>query len=229
MKKEKENKRIDIGRAYLYGKHPLQPERTALPTDAELEAAEAEYDRIVSERTKAKANQGNRPRHGRPYWAWGLSIAAVFTLAFFLWPENDETTTTAPEVRPAVAEVDKGRKPTNKRPSLGDLTPHPTPIERGGKSASRSNHTPLSIWRGVGGEVAGGEVAGGGSVDGPVVGSSVDEITPQPEAEDLLANTAEADEEMQTRIEAIDAIAQAQAEQAFEAAVAAVLCSREPS
>ena len=64
---------------------------------------------------------------------------------------------------------------------------------------------------------------------GGVGESSVDEITPQPEAEDLLASTAEADEEMQTRIEAIDAIAQAQAEQAFEAAVAAVLCSREPS
>ncbi len=90
---------------YLAGRQPLLPERTDLPTDAELEAAEAEYDRIVSECTKAKTNQGDRPRHDRQYWAWGLSIAAVFILVFLLWPEKHETTTTAPEVLPAVAEI----------------------------------------------------------------------------------------------------------------------------
>ena len=226
MNRENGKKRIDIGRAYLDGKWPLQPELTALPTDAELEAAEAEYDRIVSERTKAKANQGNRPRHDRQYWAWGLSIAAVFTLAFLLLPENEDTTTTATEVLPTVAEVDKGRRPT------------PDPSRQGGEKVkseesrfarseeskeassldSKSHSSLFTLHSSLPSPMGGG-----------VGESSVDEITTQPEAEDLLASTAEADEEMQTRIEAIDAIAQAQAEQAFEAAVAAVLCSREPS
>ncbi len=100
---------------YLDGKHPLQPERTALPTDAELEAAEAEYDRIVSERTKAKTNQGNRARLDRQYWAWGLSIAAAVLIAFLLWPEGDSLEQTKVETqREAVivqAEVPKAEVP----------------------------------------------------------------------------------------------------------------------
>lgn len=84
---------------YLTGHQPLQPERTALPTDAELEAAEAEYDRCVGERTKAKTEQGDRPRHDRQYWAWGLSVAAVFILAFFLWPEGDSLEQTKVETQ----------------------------------------------------------------------------------------------------------------------------------
>ena len=100
---------------YLDGKHPLQPERTALPAEAELEAAEAEYDRIVSERTKAKTNQGDRPRHDRQYWAWGLSIAAAVLIAFLLWPEGDSLEQTKVETqREAVivqAEVPKAEVP----------------------------------------------------------------------------------------------------------------------
>lgn len=100
---------------YLTGHQPLQPERTALPTDAELEAAEAEYDRIVGERTKAKANQGNRARLDRQYWAWGLSIAAAVLIAFLLWPEGDSLEQTKVETqREAVivqAEVPKAEVP----------------------------------------------------------------------------------------------------------------------
>lgn len=84
---------------YLTGHQPLQPERTALPTDAELEAAEAEYDRIVGERTKAKANQGNRARLDRQYWAWGLSVAAAVLIAFLLWPEGDSLEQTKVETQ----------------------------------------------------------------------------------------------------------------------------------
>lgn len=100
---------------YLAGHQPLQPERTALPTDAELEAAEAEYDRIVGERTKAKTNQGNRPSHDRQYWAWGLSVAAAVLIAFLLWPEGDSLEQTKVETqREAVivqAEVPKAEVP----------------------------------------------------------------------------------------------------------------------
>lgn len=196
---------------YLDGKHPLQPERTALPAEAELKAAEAEYDRIVSERTKAKANQGNRPRHDRPYWAWGLSVAAVFTLAFFLWPENDETTTTAPEVRPAVAEV----RTVERQPQA---IPAPSIQPSLEKRHIRKTRGPVTQIQ----QEQPSETASPQPEADELLASTA-------EADELLANTAEADEEMQTRIEVIDAIAQAQAEQAFEAAVAAVLCSREPS
>lgn len=95
---------------YLDGKHPLQPERTALPTDAELEAAEAEYDRIVSERTKAKTEQGDRPRHDRQYWAWGLSVAAAVLIAFLLWPEGQEKTIEHPEQQVVIAVVQQPEK-----------------------------------------------------------------------------------------------------------------------
>lgn len=186
---------------YLDGKHPLQPERTALPTDAELEAAEAEYDRIVSERTKAMTEQGDRPRHDRQYWAWGLSVAAVFILVFLLWPENDETTTTAPEVRPAVAEV----RTVERQPQAIPAPSIQPSLEKRHIRKTRGPVTPIQQ-------------------EQPAEAAS-----PQSEADDLLTRCAQVDEEIQTRIEAIDAITQAQAEQAYEAAVAAVLCSREPS
>ncbi len=99
---------------YLAGRQPLQPERTALPTDAELEAAEAEYDRIVSERTKAMTEQGDRPRHDRQYWAWGLSIAAAVLIAFLLWPEGDSLEQTKVEVQrePAIAQAEVPQEET---------------------------------------------------------------------------------------------------------------------
>lgn len=186
---------------YLAGRQPLQPERTALPTDAELEAAEAEYDRCVGERTKAKANQGNRARLDRQYWAWGLSIAAVFILVFLLWPEKHETTTTALEVLPAVAEI----RAVERQPQAIPVPSLQPSLQKKHIRKTRGPVTPIQQ-------------------EQPAEAAS-----PQSEAEDLLTRCAQVDEEIQTRIEAIDAITQAQAEQAYEAAVAAVLCSREPS
>ena len=172
-----------------------------MPTDAELEAAEAEYDRIVSERTKANTEQGDRPRHDRPYWAWGLSVAAAVLIAFLLWPEKHETTTTAPEVLPAVAEIRTVERQPQDIP-VPSLQPS---LQKKHIRKTRGPVTPIQQ-------------------EQPAEAAS-----PQSEAEDLLTRCAQVDEEIQTRIEAIDAITQAQAEQAYEAAVAAVLCSREPS
>ena len=196
---------------YLDGKHPLQPERTALPAEAELEAAEAEYDRIVSERTKAKTEQGDRPRLDRQYWAWGLSIAAVFILVFLLWPEKHETTTTAPEVLPAVAEI----RTVERQPQAIPVPSLQPSLQKKHIRKTRGPVTPIQQEQPA-------EAASPQSEADELLASTA-------EADELLANTAEADEEIQTRIEAIDAITQAQAEQAYEAAVAAVLCSREPS
>lgn len=186
---------------YLTGHQPLQPERTALPAEAELEATEAEYDRIVGERTKAKANQGNRARLDRQYWAWGLSIAAAFILFFLLWPEKHETTTTALEVLPAVAEI----RAVERQPQAIPVPSLQPSLQKKHIRKTRGPVTPIQQ-------------------EQPAEAAS-----PQSEAEDLLTRCAQVDEEIQTRIEAIDAITQAQAEQAYEAAVAAVLCSREPS
>ncbi len=196
---------------YLTGHQPLQPERTALPTDAELEAAEAEYDRCVGERTKAKANQGNRARLDRQYWAWGLSVAAVFILVFLLWPEKHETTTTAPEVLPAVAEI----RTVERQPQAIPVPSLQPSLQKKHIRKTRGPVTPIQQEQPA-------EAASPQSEADELLASTA-------EADELLANTAEADEEIQTRIEAIDAITQAQAEQAYEAAVAAVLCSREPS
>lgn len=58
---------------YLTGHQPLQPERTALPTDAELEAAEAEYDRYVSEQKELSRHRAGTPLHYGRGWGWVFS------------------------------------------------------------------------------------------------------------------------------------------------------------
>lgn len=90
---------------YLDGKHPLQPERTALPAGAELEAAEAEYDRFVSEQNKLSAHRTSTPLHYGRSWGWGLSIAAAVLIAFLLWPEGDSLEQTKVEVQRETAIV----------------------------------------------------------------------------------------------------------------------------
>ena len=95
---------------YLDGKHPLLPERTALPTDAELEAAEAEYDRCVSEQNELSRHRAGTPLHYGRGWGWVLSIAAAVILAFLLWPERQEKTIEQPEQQVVIAEVQQPEK-----------------------------------------------------------------------------------------------------------------------
>jgi len=100
---------------YLTGHQPLQPERTALPTDAELEAAEAEYDRCVSEQNELSRHRAGTPLHYGRGWGWVLSVAAAVLIAFLLWPEGDSLEQTKVETqREAVivqAEVPKAEVP----------------------------------------------------------------------------------------------------------------------
>ena len=100
---------------YLTGHQPLQPERTALPTDAELEAAEAEYDRCVSEQKELSRHRAGTPLHYGRGWGWVLSVAAAVLIAFLLWPEGDSLEQTKVETqREAVivqAEVPKAEVP----------------------------------------------------------------------------------------------------------------------
>lgn len=77
MKQKNEKERVSI-EAYLAGEQPLQPELTALPTDEELDAAEAEFDHIVSKRGAFPLRLA----------AALFAIAAMLVLAFILWPEQ---------------------------------------------------------------------------------------------------------------------------------------------
>lgn len=210
---------------YLAGRQPLQPERTALPTDAELEAAEAEYDRIVGERTKAKTNQGNRPRHDRQYWAWGLSIAAAAILAFLLWPEVNSHLPTSSQGEGSGhlqerAEA-KTQQPTVEmtegQAMMAVAKQQPAPASTPPMTATtRPPQAPKHIAQAV-------------IPATPVEAEEVVEECTPPAQDASLIRAAQTDLEYRNRLRTIEITTQAQAEQAFEAAVAAVLCSREPS
>lgn len=210
---------------YLAGRQPLQPERTALPTDAELEAAEAEYDRIVSERTKAKANQGNRARHDRQYWAWGLSVAAAVILAFLLWPEVNSHLPTSSQGEGS-GHLQERAEAKTQQPTVEMTEGHammviaeqqPTPASTPPTTvATRPPQAPKHIAQAV-------------IPATPVEAEEVVEECMPPAQDASLIRAAQTDLEYRNRLRTIEITTQAQAEQAFEAAVAAVLCSREPT
>jgi len=63
---------------YLAGKAPLHPERLELPTDEELDAAEAEFDRLMAER-ESQTIAEEKPR-GRVVRLWPWAAAASVLL-----------------------------------------------------------------------------------------------------------------------------------------------------
>ncbi len=63
---------------YLAGNAPLHPERLALPSEEELDAAEKEFDRFV-----AKQKQ---PARLIIFWPFAAAVAAVLVVAFLLRP-----------------------------------------------------------------------------------------------------------------------------------------------
>ena len=63
---------------YLAGNVPLHPERLALPSEEELDAAEKEFDRFV-----AKQKQ---PARLIAFWPFAAAVAAVLVVAFLLRP-----------------------------------------------------------------------------------------------------------------------------------------------
>ena len=63
---------------YLAGEAPLHPERLELPTDEELDAAEAEFDRLMAERESQNIAE-EKPR-GRVVRLWPWAAAASLLL-----------------------------------------------------------------------------------------------------------------------------------------------------
>ena len=63
---------------YLAGETPLHPERLELPTEEELDAAEAEFDRIMAER-ESKTVADKKP-HGKVVRLWPWDAAASVLL-----------------------------------------------------------------------------------------------------------------------------------------------------
>ena len=63
---------------YLAGNSPLHPERLALPSEEELDAAEKEFDRFVAKR--------KQPARLIAFWSCVAAVAAMLIVAFLLRP-----------------------------------------------------------------------------------------------------------------------------------------------
>lgn len=81
MMEEKKMKNEQFLEQYLSGKAPLHADRLSLPSKEELDAAEAEFDKMITAH--------KRPAHLLPLWPWvGAAVAAMLVVAFLLWPEK---------------------------------------------------------------------------------------------------------------------------------------------
>ena len=81
---------------YLAGKAPLHANRLKLPTEEELDEAEAAFDSLTP-----RPLQGERELKRRRLWPWIGAIAASIVIAFILWPNSPAVI----EQQPVVAEV----------------------------------------------------------------------------------------------------------------------------
>ena len=130
MKEKQEERRMEKSfslEQYLEGKSPLQPERLALPTDEELDAAEAEFDRIVCERNDETRKK--KPVTKRLLRWWPVAVAAVVALAFILAPHSKDKEVIAPTVvttQPSQASLvttPRINTPTNVNPPKSEESP----------------------------------------------------------------------------------------------------------
>ena len=73
MNKESKMNKEELLEQYLTGKSPLHTDHLNLPSEEELDAAEAAFDKMVAERKK--------PARRIALWAWPISIAAAIAIA----------------------------------------------------------------------------------------------------------------------------------------------------
>ena len=89
------------------------------------------------------ANPHSRRRAG---WGWVFSIAAALLIAFLLWPESHEETTTRPEVKPVVAKAGPQSVPQpivkeKKEEVLAEVQPTPQPVRKQRKAERSEQET----------------------------------------------------------------------------------------
>ena len=110
---------------YLEGKAPLHADRLNVPSDEELDAAEAEFDRMTVER--------KQPARRIPLWPWAAGIAAAFVLVFMLWPKVD-TEDAAPLATNEIPKVQEYEQ--EEQPLIAQLAEpkHPAAIKKSGRS-----------------------------------------------------------------------------------------------
>ena len=73
MNKESKMNKEGLLEQYLAGKAPLHADHLNLPSEEELDAAEAAFDKMVAER--------KQPARRIALWAWPISIAAAVAIA----------------------------------------------------------------------------------------------------------------------------------------------------
>ena len=80
---------------YLAGEAPLHPERLAVPTDEELEAAEAAFDRLMAGREPSTTITEDKPRRRAvSLWRWAAaaSLLLIIGTGAVLWVMKDQRT-----------------------------------------------------------------------------------------------------------------------------------------
>ena len=76
---------------YLAGETPLHPERLIVPSDEELDAAEAAFDRIVAERESQATVDDKTHRRVVRLWPWAVaaSILLFIGIGIALWSDKE--------------------------------------------------------------------------------------------------------------------------------------------
>lgn len=90
---------------YLAGEKPLHPGRLQLPSEEELDAAEAAFDAAVSRR---------KPSRRIPLWPWAAGVAAAAVVVFLL---RSAQPTSEKETPLAQAEVPQPARPAPEQPA----------------------------------------------------------------------------------------------------------------
>ena len=96
---------------YLAGKAPLHANRLKLPTEKELDEAEAAFESLTP-----RPIRGERELKHRRLWPWVGAIAASIVVAFILWPNSPAVI----EQQPVVAEVVE--QPVPEAPKTSDYS-----------------------------------------------------------------------------------------------------------
>lgn len=94
---------------YLAGEKPLHPGRLQLPSEEELDAAEAAFDAAVSRR---------KPSHRIPLWPWAAAVAAAAVVAFLL---RSAQPTIETEMPMAQVEVPQPARPVPEQPAQPEV------------------------------------------------------------------------------------------------------------